>query len=89
MPVDDQVPHIELARKIVRKFNEMYNTAIVEPEAVKHNTPFTWSRWKCQDGKSRGNAIYLSTQKKRLLKSYESSTDPARVTIDIPGTRNL
>ena len=29
---DDQVPHIEMARKIVRKFNDLYGTSITEPE---------------------------------------------------------
>ena len=60
----DQVPHIELARKIIRKFNSMYNTNIVEPEAILSTIP----RLHGLDGsakmsKSRGNAIYLSDSK--------------------------
>jgi tryptophanyl-tRNA synthetase len=87
----DQVPHIELARKIVRKFNEMYNTAIVEPEARLSTTP----RLLGLDGsakmsKSRGNAIYLSDTKEEVVKKVmKAVTDPARVTIDIPGNPEI
>jgi tryptophanyl-tRNA synthetase len=87
----DQVPHIELARKIVRKFNEMYNTNIVEPEARLSTTP----RLLGLDGsakmsKSRGNAIYLSDTKEEVVKKVmKAVTDPARVTIDIPGNPEI
>jgi tryptophanyl-tRNA synthetase len=87
----DQVPHIELARKIVRKFNEMYNTNIVEPEARLSMTP----RLLGLDGsakmsKSRGNAIYLSDTKEEVVKKVmKAVTDPARVTIDIPGNPEI
>ncbi len=83
----DQVPHIELARKIIRKFNSMYNTNIVEPEAILSTIP----RLHGLDGsakmsKSRGNAIYLSDSKEEVTKKVmKAVTDPQRVTIDIPG----
>ncbi|MFA7670995.1 MAG: tryptophan--tRNA ligase [Sphaerochaetaceae bacterium] len=84
---EDQIPHIELARKIVRKFNDMYHTNIVEPMAKLSSTP----RLLGLDGsakmsKSRGNAIYLSDPAEEVKKKVmRAVTDPARVTIDIPG----
>ena len=30
---EDQIPHIELSRKIIRKFNKLYGTSITEPRA--------------------------------------------------------
>jgi tryptophanyl-tRNA synthetase len=88
---EDQVPHIELSRKIVRKFNSLYGTQIVEPQAKLS----TVSRLAGLDGnakmgKSMGNAIYLSdTAKEVAQKVQRAVTDPARVTIDIPGTPEI
>ena len=84
---EDQIPHIELARKIVRKFNDMYGTSIVEPEAVLS----TVSRLSGLDGnakmgKSMGNAIYLSDTPEAVWERVRNAvTDPARITVKIPG----
>ena len=61
---EDQLPHMEVTRKIVRRFNEMYapdNPVLVEPKTMLS----TCSRLMGLDGnakmgKSLGNAIYLS-----------------------------
>lgn len=88
---EDQIPHIELARKIVRKFNDMYKTNIIEPKAKLSSTP----RLLGLDGsakmsKSRGNAIYLSDSEQEVTKKVmKAVTDPARVTIDIPGNPEI
>ncbi|HEC25096.1 MAG TPA: tryptophan--tRNA ligase [bacterium] len=57
----DQLPHIELARKIVRKFNELYNCNLIKPFALIDK----FSKLVGLDGnlkmsKSYGNAINLS-----------------------------
>lgn len=88
---EDQLPHIELTRKIVRKFNDLYGTSIVEPQAKLS----TVSRLSGLDGnakmgKSMGNAIYLSDTPKEVEQKVRMAvTDPARVTIDIPGTPEI
>ncbi|MHB1545138.1 MAG: tryptophan--tRNA ligase [bacterium] len=57
----DQLPHIELSRKIIRKFNELYCGKLIEPFALIDKFP----RLVGLDGnlkmsKSYGNAINLS-----------------------------
>ncbi len=84
---EDQIPHIELARKIVRKFNDMYGTSIVEPEA-KLSTVGRLSGLdgNAKMGKSLGNAIYLSDTPETVWERVRNAvTDPARITVKIPG----
>ncbi len=88
---EDQVPHIELARKIVRKFNDMYGTSIVEPQ-VKLSTVgrLAGLDGNAKMGKSMGNAIYLSDTPEAVWERVRNAvTDPARVTIKIPGTPEI
>ena len=40
MPVgDDQVPHLELSREVVRRFNNFFGEVFVEPQALLTPTP--------------------------------------------------
>jgi tryptophanyl-tRNA synthetase len=77
----DQVPHIELTRKIVRRFNELYSPVLVEPEALVGECP----RLLGLDGslkmsKSLNNAIYLSDSQETIKQKVRSAiTDPARI----------
>ena len=69
---EDQIPHIELARKIVRRFNDIYQPVLVEPEALVGSTPAWWvwmarTRWS----KSLNNAVYLSDPPRRCMKRLE------------------
>ncbi len=84
---EDQVPHIELARKIVRKFNDMYGTSIVEPEAkLSAVGRLSGLDGNAKMGKSLGNAIYLSDTPETVWERVRNAvTDPARVTVKIPG----
>lgn len=83
----DQVPHIEFARKIVRRFNEMYKPVLVEPEALVGEV----GRLVGLDGsakmsKSLGNAIYLSDSAEAVQKKISMAvTDPARMRRTDPG----
>jgi tryptophanyl-tRNA synthetase len=78
---EDQLPHIEMTRKIVRKFNAMYAPVLVEPAAKVS----TVSRLVGLDGntkmsKSLGNAIYLSDPAETVKKKISQAvTDPARI----------
>ena len=61
---EDQVPHIELSRKIVRRFNDLYGAGepvLRVPAALVGDTPrLAGLDGNAKMGKSLGNAIYLS-----------------------------
>jgi tryptophanyl-tRNA synthetase len=85
---EDQVAHLELAREVVRRFNNFFGEVLVEPEPKIGQV----KRLPGLDGdkkmsKSLGNTIQLSddaeTVKKKVMQMY---TDPKRVRADIPGT---
>ncbi|MCL6518576.1 MAG: tryptophan--tRNA ligase [Armatimonadetes bacterium] len=87
----DQVPHIEFARKIVRRFNELYKPVLVEPEALVGEV----GRLVGLDGnakmsKSLGNCIYLSDSPEEVEKKVNMAvTDPARMRRSDPGHPNV
>ncbi len=84
---EDQLPHIEFARKIVRRFNELYKPVLVEPKALVGQV----GRLVGLDGsakmsKSLGNAIYLSDSAADVEKKVKMAvTDPARQLRTDPG----
>ncbi len=87
---EDQLPMIEQAREIVRKFNSLYGETLVEPDAlIPKNT--VCSRLPGTDGKAKmskslGNCIYLSDSpedvKKKVMSMY---TDPGHLQVSDPG----
>jgi len=88
---EDQVAHLELAREVVRRFNNVFGAAsevLVEPKPLL--TPF--GRLPGLDGdkkmsKSLGNTIHLSDTPEDVVKKVRQMyTDPKRVRADIPGT---
>jgi tryptophanyl-tRNA synthetase len=86
---EDQVAHLELAREVVRRFNNFFGgEALVEPQPLL--TKF--ARLPGLDGgkkmsKSLGNTIHLSDSADDVRKKVRSMyTDPARVRADVPGT---
>jgi tryptophanyl-tRNA synthetase len=85
---EDQVAHLELAREVVRRFNNFFGDVLVEPQPLLT----TFARLPGLDGdkkmsKSLGNTIHLSDTaddvKKKVMRMY---TDPNRVRADVPGT---
>jgi len=84
---EDQVPHIELSRKIVRKFNKLYGTSITQPQVkLSQVGRLSGLDGNAKMGKSMGNAIYLSDTAEQVWKLVRKAvTDPARVTTDIHG----
>jgi tryptophanyl-tRNA synthetase len=84
---DDQVPHLELSREIVRRFHNLYGEVFVEPQPLL--TPV--SRLPGLDNrkmsKSYENAIDLSDDAETVTKKVRMMyTDPKRIRADIPGT---
>ena len=88
---EDQLPLIEQAREIVRKFNSIYGETLYEPQALLSDA----KRIKGLDGnekmgKSLGNAIYLSDPEEEISKKVMGAvTDPGRIKKDDPGNPNI
>src|SRR5258706_4488804 len=84
---DDQVPHLELSREIVRRFHHFYGELFVEPKPLLTTFPRLPGLDNRKMSKSYGNTINLSddaeTVRKKVMQMY---TDPNRVRADIPGT---
>jgi tryptophanyl-tRNA synthetase len=88
---EDQVAHLELAREVVRRFNNFYGAGsdiLVEPQPLLT----AMARLPGIDGdkkmsKSLGNTIHLSDTGDEVTKKVRQMyTDPKRVRADIPGT---
>ena len=84
---EDQLPMIEQAREIVRRFNRLYGRVLIEPRAMLGQV----ARLPGTDGnakmsKSLGNCIYLGdpseTVRKRVMSMF---TDPTRIHPTDPG----
>lgn len=88
---EDQLPHIELSRKIVRKFNELYGTSIVEPQArISTVGRLCGLDGNAKMGKSLGNAIYLSDPAELIEKKVKNAvTDTNRISVKIPGNPDV
>lgn len=78
---EDQLPHIELARKIVRRFNELYKPVLVEPEAmVSKVSRLVGLDGNAKMGKSLNNGIYLADEAETLKQKIRTAvTDPQRI----------
>jgi len=83
---EDQLPHLELAREIARRFNHLYGDYLKEPEAVLSNIPKVVGLDGRKMSKSYGNAIYLSDSAQEIEKKVKMMiTDPAMIRANDPG----
>ncbi|RXZ84863.1 tryptophan--tRNA ligase [Paenibacillaceae bacterium] len=84
---EDQLPHLELARKVVRRFNELYRPVFVEPRAlISEVSRLVGTDGNAKMSKSMGNAIALdSTTDEITFKIRRAKTDPARIRVQDPG----
>lgn len=87
---DDQLPHIELSRKIARRFNDLYGKGeeiIHVPQALLSETPrLAGLDGNAKMGKSLGNAIYLSDPQEEIEKKIRSAvTDTTRIKVSDKG----
>ena len=83
---EDQLPMLEQAREIVRKFNQIYGQTLKEPEAKLSEFP----RLKGLDGrkmsKSFNNAIYLADSPDAIRQKVMTAiTDPQKIKVNDPG----
>jgi len=84
---EDQVPHIELTREVVRRFNNIFGSALVEPQSLLTPTPRLPGLDNRKMSKSYDNTIDLSDAPDVVVKKVRQMyTDPKRVRADIPGT---
>ncbi|TYB36994.1 MAG: tryptophan--tRNA ligase [Flexistipes sinusarabici] len=83
----DQVPHLEISREIVRRFNYLYNADVfVEPEALLTKTPKLLGTDGRKMSKSYDNAILLSEDLKSVEKKIKQmKTDTNRKRKSDPG----
>ena len=87
---EDQAPHIELAREIVRRFNGLYGEVFPEPQTLlteAKRIPGTDGR---KMSKSYGNAIYLKDDPETVRQKLRPMlTDPARKRRTDPGNPDV
>lgn len=83
----DQVPHLEEARRIVRRFNALFGEVLVEPRALVGEVPrLSGIYGKDKMSKSLGNALFLSDPPDELRKKVRQIyTDPTRLRATDPG----
>jgi tryptophanyl-tRNA synthetase len=81
----DQAPHLELTRKIVRRFNELYSPVLVEPDSMETGVLMGLDG-NAKMSKSLDNAIYLADPADEVLRKVKTAvTDPARIRKSDPG----
>jgi tryptophanyl-tRNA synthetase len=83
---EDQLPHLELTREIVRRFNYLYGETLVEPQGLLSKYPRIPGTDGRKMSKSYDNYISLSDPLDVINKKVLSMiTDPARRTRKDPG----
>ena len=87
---EDQMPMLEQAREIVRKFNDIYGETLTEPDIILPANQACFrlpgTDGKAKMSKSLGNCIYLSDEpdviKSKIMSMY---TDPTHIRKEDPG----
>jgi tryptophanyl-tRNA synthetase len=82
----DQVPHIELAREIVRRFNSLYGEVFPEPQPLLTSAPKILGTDGRKMSKSYGNTVDLGEDPESTRKKIMGAvTDPQRKRRQDPG----
>ena len=87
---EDQLPMLEQAREIVRKFNSVYGDTLVEAEALlpesENERILVGIDGNAKMSKSLGNCIYLKDSEEEVKKKvFSMYTDPNHIRIEDPG----
>jgi len=83
---EDQLPHLELTREIVRRFNYLYGETFAEPQSLLSVAPRIPGTDGRKMSKSYGNQISLDDPPEEIERKVLSMvTDPARRTRRDPG----
>jgi len=83
---EDQLPHLELARELARRFNYMYAPVFPEPQAKLSKVTVLPGTDGRKMSKSYGNTIQIADSPERIREAVKSMvTDPARIHKSDPG----
>jgi len=84
---EDQLPHLELAREIARRFNNLFGNTFPEPEAKLTSFPLVLGLdGKEKTSKQVGNHIEIALSDEETVERVMTAvTDPARQYRDDPG----
>jgi len=84
---EDQAPHVELTREIVRRFNHLYGRPVFpEPKTLLTASPRIPGTDGRKMSKSYGNTIGLREEPEQVVQKLRAmKTDPARVRRTDPG----
>lgn len=83
---EDQVPHLELSREIVRRFNRLYGEVLVEPQPLLSETPLIPGTDGRKMSKSLDNVINVRDDEATVRETVRTFiTDPRKVRRGDPG----
>ena len=83
---EDQLPHLELAREIVRRFNRHFGDVFPEPTAELTDAPMVLGFDNRKMSKSYGNAVDMAATAEETTKVVRGAiTDPQRRRLTDPG----
>ncbi|GBC61967.1 tryptophan--tRNA ligase [Desulfonema ishimotonii] len=86
----DQIPHVEITREIVRRFNHLYGNVFPEPQAIMTKTSKVLGSDRRKMSKSYDNAIYMTdTPEEIMAKVMQYVTDPDRKRKNDPGNPDV
>ena len=87
---EDQAPHVEMTREVVRRFNHLYGPVFPEPKTLLTASPRTPGTDGRKMSKSYGNAIYLKDTPEVVAQKLKPMvTDPARKRRTDPGNPDI
>jgi tryptophanyl-tRNA synthetase len=87
---EDQVPHVELTREIVRRFNSFYGDVFPEPQPLLTPAPKLPGTDGRKMSKSYGNTIMLTDPEPVVRQKLKTMvTDPARIRRTDPGNPDV
>jgi tryptophanyl-tRNA synthetase len=83
---EDQLPHLELSREIVRRFNRLYGDVLVEPQPLLSESPLLPGSDGRKMSKSLDNAIGVRDGEEAIRAKVRSFvTDPQKLRKGDPG----
>jgi tryptophanyl-tRNA synthetase len=87
---EDQAPHVELAREVVRRFNHFYGPVFPEPKTLLTEVPRVPGTDGRKMSKSYGNAVFLKDPPEVVRQKIKPMvTDPARKRRTDPGDPDI
>jgi tryptophanyl-tRNA synthetase len=87
---EDQAPHVELTREVVRRFNHFYGPVFPEPKTLLTEVPRVPGTYGSKMSKSYGNAVFLKDPPEVVRQKIKPMvTDPARKRRTDPGDPDI